>query len=523
MEKKDNLPANTEFCQQMPTYHGGSNSLRSTLSILFRHKFYVVGFFIATFTSVAVLTLVSPEVYQSDAKLFIQLGRENMSVDPSVVGKTSVVRSDRESELNSEVAAIKSRLLADRVVKDVGPNTVLDKPESESTQGVNSQSTNSLTALLVTYGLKASRPINEIAVDSVMKNLAVGVEKGSHVIALSYQTESPERAQNILNAVIDQYRDRHIEMHQSQAPLQFVEKRADHLRANLEHKEDLLKNYKANNSISSMESQKGEILAQVSFFQNETDQVVSLIGASSAKIESIKGSLQGRSPNRELSRVVGRPNKIKDQLFELRSQEADLAAHYPDTDRGLIALRDKIRLVEKQLSREGETLTEVTQGIDTHYQALQLSLTNELAQLQSLKARQKILGHQLEERKAALLEMTSHEMKLKGIQREIDIANSEYQRYQENLQQAKADADLDSGRISNVTVMQPASFSQIPIKPRKTLNLLLGFLLGVAGGLGLAFFREYFDSSIKDAQDVEEKLGLPVLASISSKEFKACT
>ena len=65
--------------------------------------------------------------------------------------------------------------------------------------------------------------------------------------------------------------------------------------------------------------------------------------------------------------------------------------------------------------------------------------------------------------------------------------------------------------------MQPPSFSQVPIKPRKTLNLLLGLLLGVFCGLGLAFFREYFDSSIKDTVDVEEKLGLPVLASIPCK------
>jgi len=370
---------------------------------------------------------------------------------------------------------------------------------------------------MVKLGLKKSTPTSDIAIDKVMKNLSVGVEKDSHIIALSYQTESPELARNLLKTVIDRYRDRHIEMHQSQAPLQFIEKRADDLRANLEHKEELLKNYKAQNFISSMEAQKGEILEQFSLLQKENDQVVSLIGASSAKIESIKSSLQGRSPNRELSRVVGRPNNIQDRLFELQSQEADLAAHYPDTDRGLINLRDKIRLTEEQLNRESETLTVVTQGIDTHYQALQLSLTNELAQLQALKARQNILGQQLKERKATLLEMSNHEMKLKGIQREIDIANSEYQRYQENLQRAKAAADLDSGRISNVSIMQPPTFSQVAIKPRKTLNLLLGLLLGVFGGLGLAFFREYFDSSIKDTVDVEEKLGLPVLASIPCK------
>jgi len=194
-----------------------------------------------------------------------------------------------------------------------------------------------------------------------------------------------------------------------------------------------------------------------------------------------------------------------------------LTAHYPDTDRGLIDLRDKIRLAEEQLNRESESLTEITQGIDTHYEALQLSLTNELAQLQALKARQIILGHQLKERKSGLLELSSHETRLNSLQREIDIANNEYQQYRENLQRATISADLDSGRISNVSIVQPPSFSHVPIKPRKTLNLLLGLLLGLTGGLGLAFFREYFDSTIKDTEDVEKKLGLPVLASIPCK------
>jgi capsular polysaccharide biosynthesis protein len=42
----------------------------------------------------------------------------------------------------------------------------------------------------------------------------------------------------------------------------------------------------------------------------------------------------------------------------------------------------------------------------------------------------------------------------------------------------------------------------------------LGFLLGILGGIFLAFFSEYHDHSLKKPQDVEEKLNLPLLASI---------
>ena len=118
--------------------------------------------------------------------------------------------------------------------------------------------------------------------------------------------------------------------------------------------------------------------------------------------------------------MVGRPNRtveaIKERLFTLRSQEADLAAHYPDSDRGLIDLRGKIRLAEEQLKQESATLTEITQGVDTNYQSLKLSLANEQAQLQALKARGKILERQIEKRKTDLLALSSHETSLSSLQ-----------------------------------------------------------------------------------------------------------
>lgn len=526
MENKSNLPANTEIYQAITVATGDDNSLRHLLGILFRHKFYIFSFFIVTVVTVTVLTFVSSATYQSDAKLFIKLGRESMSVDPSVIGPTNSVRSDRESELNSEVSTLTSRILAELTVAEMGPNVILEMNEGESAQNTGFSLMGFARILLIKLGLKDPLPLSEIAVAKLMESLTVGAEKQSHIIGLAFQSGNPELARDILNVLIDQYLDRHIEMHQAQAPLQFIEERAESFRAILEHKENLLKNFQEQNSMSSMDGQKVKVLEQVSMLQTEADQVVSLIGASSAKIESIKSSLQGRSPSRELNRVTGRPNRaveaIKDRLFELRSEESDLSARYPDTDRALIDLRDKIRLVENQLSQESVTLTEITQGVDTNYQSLQLSLANELAQLQALNARQTILVQQLEARKAVLIEMSGHEINLKSLHRDIDIADSEYLQYRENLQRAKISADLDSGRISNVSIVQPPTLSLVPIKPRKALNLMLGVLFGLTGGLGVAFLREYFDSTIKVPEDVEEKLGLPVLASISQKEFEAC-
>jgi capsular exopolysaccharide synthesis family protein len=65
--------------------------------------------------------------------------------------------------------------------------------------------------------------------------------------------------------------------------------------------------------------------------------------------------------------------------------------------------------------------------------------------------------------------------------------------------------------VSVRQIAEPPSFAA---RPRVTLNLALGALVGLVVGLGLAFFIEYLDTSVKTMEDVENLLGVPVLAII---------
>ncbi|MGI8890639.1 MAG: GumC family protein [Chthoniobacterales bacterium] len=68
-----------------------------------------------------------------------------------------------------------------------------------------------------------------------------------------------------------------------------------------------------------------------------------------------------------------------------------------------------------------------------------------------------------------------------------------------------------------VSVKQVAEPAPYPARPRVTLNLALGALVGLLLGVGLAFFIEYLDTSVKTMEDVENLLGVPVLAIIPQK------
>jgi capsular polysaccharide biosynthesis protein len=73
---------------------------------------------------------------------------------------------------------------------------------------------------------------------------------------------------------------------------------------------------------------------------------------------------------------------------------------------------------------------------------------------------------------------------------------------------------MDSEKIANVSLIEPARIPLKPAKPNVLLNLFLGFIIGALGGVGFAFFREYMDDSLEKPEQVEKTLQVPVLASV---------
>jgi capsular exopolysaccharide synthesis family protein len=72
----------------------------------------------------------------------------------------------------------------------------------------------------------------------------------------------------------------------------------------------------------------------------------------------------------------------------------------------------------------------------------------------------------------------------------------------------------------NVWIVEKAQLPQLPSKPNKKRNILLGIIMALFGGVGLALFLEHLDNTIKTPDDIEERYDLPVLTTISKSKDK---
>lgn len=210
---------------------------------------------------------------------------------------------------------------------------------------------------------------------------------------------------------------------------------------------------------------------------------------------------------------------MRSRLYELQLKEQDLLSKFTENSIQVQEVRRQIAEAQALLDKEEPSRTQVTKGLNEAHKQVQLALLAEEATLSSLEAKVREQRAQLNSTRGELKAINDSEIRLVQAQREMDIQDANYRKYYEKLEQARIDNALEIGKISNISMVQPATYPVEPVRPRKMLNLALGLFLGIFGGIGLAFFSEYLDHTFKKPEDIEERLKLPMLAAIPNSKM----
>ena len=90
---------------------------------------------------------------------------------------------------------------------------------------------------------------------------------------------------------------------------------------------------------------------------------------------------------------------------------------------------------------------------------------------------------------------------------------------EDTLQKIQESSVFSSSRMNNIGIIDRAYVSKEPVKPKKTLNIILGILAGLFGGMFLAFVVEYLDDTIKTDEDLKRHIGkISFLGSLFSEK-----
>lgn len=488
---------------------GEESSLRDLVAVPFRHKGKAILFFLLVFGLVALGTFTAPPVFESQAKLLVKPGRESLALDPTVAPERVVdIRRTMQEQMGSELEILNSRVLAERVVDRLGPerflNEVLSLPEEWA-------------ARLWPAVLNGGDP-RETAVRRVSRRLQAQARRDTNVLHVTFAARTPDFAREVLDAYVAAYLDHHLEAYRTPGSVAFFTQQGDGLARSLQALEDNLADFRIKASIGDVDDQRSWLQKRIAEAEIKRTDASARLASAQAMVAYLEAALADMPKSIVLQELHGAMSPYDDdarlRLLELRLQEQELLRQYPEHNRLVQTVRAKIEIAQAELAGRPATRTETTTGINKAYQDLELLLLSKRAEAAAAQQEVALLEEHLNRLSADLAALTSAETTLRRMERERDLLERHYLNYRDKQEDVRIAEALETEKVSNIAVVQPASMPLRPVRPRKGLNLFIGLVIGLVGAVGLAFLAERFDHSLRTPKQLEGRLGLPVLGSI---------
>ncbi len=465
--------------------------------VLFRHKWKILLCSAAGVLASGFLLLLKPPGYKSEAKLLIRYVLDNKSANP--VAKDSQITSPDargENIINTEMEILRSFDLAAQAAELVGLERIVPKP------GRGNQ--------------------RDQAAALIEKNLITDVPKKANIITITFQHPNAEIVQPVLTQLINSYRKRHGEIHQTAGLLDdFLLQQTDQIHSRLAQTEAELRKLKAKAGIISLEDTKKAHTEQISKTSADLFAAEAELEERKAAVKELEKLLPAKSEAAaaEFGAALEKVNEYKglcSQLDFYRAKEREMLIHFTKENPSVKRIDEQIAETEKlkrKMEQESPKLASL-ESPASGTNGLPADLGAETSRIKALEARMKVLNSQLERIRTENAGMDEAESSITELQRKKELEEANYRYYSASLEQARINGALGAEKISNINVVQSPS---PPIRDYSLLIKLMAKLLagGVFGGIGLAFFIELFlDQSIKRPIEVETKLRLPLFLSI---------
>jgi polysaccharide biosynthesis protein PslE len=484
-------------------------SLDGTLQVLFRYKRLMICFFLVVAAAGVALYLLTPPSYRSQAELLMRLGRENVTVDPTAtVGQAAVVAvpQSRENEINSAIEILKGRALAERIVAAVGPPVILGRTSLTDDASLRPSSSSSPTEVDDKDFMRA--------VTRFSKSLDVEPVRKSDVIAIRYSSPDPKLCQVIVSRLIDFYLDSHLSLNRAPGADKFLKEQTTRLLGQLARTEADLRDLKNKTGVAFPDGERQIRATRIGRIEDELLQVSASAAATETEIRLLRERLAALPKTQVTAQVKNPADVLQGQLYALQLKEREMLTRYPEQHPEMRLLRQQIEAAKTALAKEGGSRDQITTGPSRTYEETHIALLRQEPVLGALRARVETLRTQLREEQAKLKTFNEDSLRVRKLERDYDLQELEYRKYAENLEQAQIDHALQLQRITNVSVIQPATYDPNPVGFRRLLLLGLCLVLAVGGSLALPFLLDRLDRSVKRSQDLEHRLGLAVLTSV---------
>ncbi|MEW6378543.1 MAG: polysaccharide biosynthesis tyrosine autokinase [bacterium] len=486
--------------------------LRDYWRVIVKYRWTVITLFTISLITVAIVTFHTRPVYKSTVQVLID--KEN----PNILSIKEVMSLDAQDldYYQTQYKILQSRSLAKVVIDTLAlarHREFIGHRGDENNQGLLAAIGNSIkkplislmplsvarTNATITLSPEEMREREESClIDAFLGKLHVEPIRNSHLVNISFMAHDPVLATRVVNTLADQYIQHNLQLkyEASMNASDWLNQNVGELKKKVEASEEALHSYKEQNKIVSLEEKQNIIVQKLS----ELNSAVTEAKTKRIRLETLYDQAKKCKENEEMLESL--PSVMNNSLIqELKKDYIALLGEYNRESKqygakhpNIMKISSQIQTLEKKINSE---VQKIVNSIKTEY---------EIA-----VAQEGILLQALNEQKEEALDLNKKAIQYNVLKRD---AESNQQMFEVVLNRLK-ETDLTRGlKNSNIRIIDRAEVPDKPIKPNKKLNLLLGAIVGLFAGIGLSFFLEYLDNTIKTPEDVKRYLHIPLLATV---------
>jgi len=510
--------------------------------IIRRRKKIFLSFSLLVFFICLVVAFVLPPIYKSEVMIVV----ENQEIPEDYVRSTITTFVSERLDLLEQKIMSYAKLLEIIKANNLYPDMKVD---GEMVQKIRDN-------------------IEIVPIDISLRDRSGG-KGGSATVAfkLSFEHKIPAKAKAVADILSNLFvaMDQTTRQAQTSTTTQFLEKELENLRRQVNLQEEKISRFKAEH-INQLPGSTGVFSQTVFRLDQELDSIDTRIQTIQEKIVYLKSQIANIDPMvpilTENGKVASNPNnrlkylrlqllqlksklsdkhpdviRLKSEIAELEAQGgnmdttadqknrltivekeiATLKSTYGDKHPDVIRLTKEANLLKQQINAGQQTpTTDEEQSDNPGYMNIRAQIVVAESEIDALRIQRAKVVLKLDDYQRRLEMAPFIDEEFNALTLDYQNAKKKFNEMSNKLHTAKIAQEMDTtDRGERFRIDYPAILPDKPSKPNRLLVILMGFVLGIGGGVVVAALAEGLDSSVKATDQVESIAGVPVLASVS--------
>jgi len=463
--------------------------LREYFRILVKRRWVILACAMAVFGVVAIATVRATRIYDAVGSIAINKPDPMMLPFKDSAGGMSDYDS---TDIETEVRILRSDLLALQVIKQLN----LDH---------GSESASNASLGLSPDSMQPDSAVTSDLLNSFRGRLNVSAVPETRIIEIHYRSPDPALAARVVNTLMSTYVEQNFKtrFESTMQASDWLSKQLVDLQMKVETSQEKLVEYQKEHEILGIDEKQNIItskldelnreltLAESDRMQKESlyhlvqSEDLDTVAAAASSADIDKGSTAGDSFLLE---------KLREQDADLKIQIAQLSTQFGPAYPKIAQLNGQAKEVDAQIQVE-----------------LKKALGRVRAEYMASLQRENLLSAAMDKQKEEANQLNQSAIEYTQLKREVETNRTLYDGLLEKLKEAGVTAGLRSNNFRTVDVARvPTS----PAEPNVPRNLAFALALGLTAGIGLAFFLDALDNTVRTPEQAQLISALPSLGVI---------